>query len=374
LSLRRSLTFSAVTAGTIAAALFLSSAPAQADPANANSTSPGTLLVGDSADAQITYTIPSTGDPTNLPSAVSFSAAPVSGNGPSALSFAITATTANLSGCSTSADGTSGSCSWTDAKPGDTAVVTVHETGVERTTGLQHLTFSQTMGNGANALACTEDMTVIDRPVIGTASVSSPSVAIGGTVSVTATFTIAPGTPSQYLPSFVEFFTATDPASGASSLSFALTSFTGASSCQVTPDTKGIGCQLANPQAGSTITVTGVATATTKQLGDSGTSPLGIHHVYLAYGGPSLLAIPETVADPVIDVTAAPVASGSGPSSPTSASGGSQPAASSDPTVPSTELAATGSDVWPMAAGASILLVGGAFLLVVRPRRRKARA
>ncbi|MHA7984622.1 LPXTG cell wall anchor domain-containing protein [Rathayibacter sp. CAU 1779] len=316
---------------------------------------------------------------------MSFSVSPDAGADPSALSLAITSTTDNLDSCSVSSDGTSGSCSWATAAAGDTAVISVHETGMARATGLQHLTFSQTMSDGTQALAGSLDMTVIEHPVTANVTVSAPTASIGDTVSVTATFVIAPGTPSDYLPSYVSFIAETDPYSTASSLSFALTSFTGASSCQVTASTKGIGCQLDDPQPGDTITVSGLATATMAQLGDSGPSPLGVHHVYYSYGGPSLFAIPMTQTDAAIDVVPAS-SGGSAPSDPpaTGASTtGSSDAASATQTAadPASavsdggELAATGSDQAPVVLwAAALVLAGAASIVLVRIRRARKHA
>lgn len=332
-------------------------------------------MTGDWIDGQLEFDVPADATPDELPTSVSFSVASAADPKASAVQFSLEDMSSDLTNCVVDPSGASGSCDWTDAAPGQSETIGLEETAVDSSIGVQHLTLSEQTPGGTVAVGA-QDINVIDSVVSGSATVSSHTVAIGDTVTVTATFTIDPGTPDDYLPSFVQFMTATDEASVASSLTYKLLSFSGASSCQVSPDTKGIGCQLDDPQPGDTITVTGEATATLTQLGDSGPNPFGVHHVYLGYGGPGLPAIPQEQSDQ--DITVVPAASnpgvgsGTGGSSASPSSGAVTAGQASAADPASGELAATGTDAWPSVAGGGILLLCGAVVLALRSRRSRA--
>ncbi|GAB3395103.1 hypothetical protein GCM10027568_26580 [Humibacter soli] len=379
----RILTVSAVALAALASALFLGAAPASAAPATVTSTSPGTIFVGNVVDAQIQVNIPANATPAELPTSFSWSTASGSNPSTSAIRFTLETVTPGLGPCVLNSSGTGGTCDLPGAAPGESETLNVQETATASPIGVQHLTFSQQTPGGTQS-AGAQDINVIDSVGTASAVVSTHTVAIGGTVTVTATITLAKDA-ANYLPPSVGVWTATDLGSGATSLSFTRVSSTGpASSCGIGPDTREIGCQLVNAHPGDTITITGVATATLKSLGDFGASPLGLHHVFVGFGA-TVFPIPAIQTDQDITVTAASAGSGGSGSTgtpstgatPTDPSDPSQGATVSDPSTTTTtatdptsaQLADTGSDVWP-ATIAAVLFLGAGAVLFTRSRRR----
>jgi hypothetical protein len=372
LSRHRLLTFAALsTIAVIGCSLALGAAPANASAADAWSTSPGQLFIGDTVDAQIEFDIPTDPAGGDLPTAISFAAASDSDPSGSAVAFDIASTTPNLSGCSVVAGNSGGSCQWTDAAPGDVGVITVHETGVNGPIGVQHLTFSQTFADGSSGAAGFQDMTVLPKPVTASVSMSSHTITVGGTMTVTATFAIPPGTPTDYLPSFVGLYARQDPDAGLGALRFTIQSFTGASSCQVEPTGRGVGCTLNDPAPGTTITLIAVATATTAPAGDNPSpSPLGPQYFFFNYGGPNLFGQSEKL-DQVVEAVAASTTTPSDPSTPSSTTTATVSAQSDPQTSDPASLADTGSDSVPVLVWASLLTLGGAAALVITSTRRR---
>lgn len=317
---------SGIALAALASSLLVGSLPASASPVTASSTMPDAVFVGDWVYPDIEFDIPADATADELPTSISFSIASDSDPSTSALQFGLQEITPELSDCVVDPGGTSGSCDWIDAAPGQSETLTLSANVLDSSLGIQHLTFSEQTPSGT-VIAGTQDVDVVDSVVSASAVASSSTVAIGGTVSVTTTFTVAQGIPADILPSNVGFSAAIDPYSGSSSLSWSVTSFTGASSCQPYPDTRGIGCQLDDPQPGDVITVTGLATATTTPLGDS-PNALGAHYLYFSYGGPNIPAQSGVQLVPTIDVTGSttPPTGGTGGTGTTggSHSGGSQ--------------------------------------------------
>ncbi|MGA0567876.1 hypothetical protein ACO2Q7_11125 [Rathayibacter sp. KR2-224] len=362
----RNFALSALTITVLAGASVIAmAAPAAASPPLAFSDSPANLFVGDSADVQITFQVPADAAVEELPTAASFSATPDGGTSGGAIAFSISSNSANLSDCTVAADGASGTCTWAGATPGDTETVSVHETGVQGILGVQHLRFTTTMPNGTESLAGLQDVTVLDRPVTATGSVSAATVPVGGILTVTATFTVSPTTPEQYLPQFVGFYVLQDAAADTSAFSFQVTSASAGASCQPDPGGKGIGCPLSGVTAGSTITISGTGTA--------GADPLGTHQLFLYYENAAVLG--QTVkAGETVDVVPSSGSSStpSGTTTPSSGVAGTDP---SDPSAaaaaPAGSLAATGSEQYTPALEAALLLAAGATLTVVAANRRR---
>ncbi|WP_243061638.1 hypothetical protein [Humibacter sp. RRB41] len=371
LSRHRLLTIATLsTIAVIGCSLALGAAPASAEAAGAWSTSPAQLFVGETVDAQIEFDIPSDAAPEELPTSISFAAVSDADPSATAVAFDIASTTPNLSGCTIDAGGSAGSCQWDGAAPGDSAVITVHETGVSGPFGVQHLTFSQTLADGTGGAAGFQDMTVIPNPLSESVSLSADTVAVGGTATLSATFVLAAGTPAEYLPSYVGLYARQDPNAGLGALRFTIQSFAGASSCQVEPGGRGFECALSDPAPGDTITVTAVVTATTAPAGDNpAPSPLGPQYLFFSYGGPNLIGRNDK-SDQVIDAVAG---SGTTPTDPASPVAGTTLVAGSSASDPrdAAALADTGSDTAPGLAVAALFVFGGAAALVVTARRRR---